>query len=69
MVETDTTVAARRLATARKSFSYFVTSVAAPAASAGAFAGWDLHPLESAALSHGAPNSDIPGAACGSGVP
>src|SRR5258707_3298227 len=26
---------------------------------AGAVAGWDLHPLESAALSRGTPNSDI----------
>ena len=32
-------------------FSHFVTSIAAPVAPAGAVAGWDLHPLESAALS------------------
>src|SRR5262245_17672550 len=31
-------------------FSYFVTSIAAPAASGWSAAGWDSHPLESAAL-------------------
>jgi hypothetical protein len=36
-------------------FSYFVTSMAAPAA--GAVAGWDLHPLESAALSRRTPKA------------
>ena len=42
--------------TLSEGFSYFVTSIAAPA---GAFAGWDLHPLESAALSRRTPISDI----------
>src|SRR6202163_4270431 len=38
--------------TLSEGFSHFVTSMTAPAASgSGAFAGWDLHPLESAALS------------------
>jgi len=32
-------------------FSHFVTSMTAPLLPAGAFAGWGLHPLESAALS------------------
>src|SRR4029453_15543832 len=36
-------------------FSYFVTSIAAPAASGWSVAGWDLHPLESAALSRRTP--------------
>src|SRR5712672_2245355 len=40
-------------------FSYFVTSIAAPVLPAGAVAGWDLHPLESAALSRRTPDSDI----------
>jgi hypothetical protein len=36
-------------------FSHFVTSMTAPIASGWSiFAGWDLHPLESAAF-HGAP--------------
>src|SRR5258708_38308553 len=46
--------------TLSEGFSYFVTSIAAPA---GAFAGWDLHPLESAALSRRTPGGDI----CGHG--
>jgi hypothetical protein len=40
-------------------FSYFVTSIAAPVPPAGAVTGWDLHPLESAALSRRTPNADI----------
>jgi hypothetical protein len=40
-------------------FSYFVTSIAAPAASGWSVAGWDFHPLESAALSRRTPNSDV----------
>src|SRR6516164_6885884 len=45
--------------TLSEGFSHFVTSIAAPAASGWSVAGWDLHPLESAALSRGTPNSDI----------
>ena len=45
-------------------FSYFVTSIAAPAAPAGAFAGWDLHPLESAAFSRRTPSTDICSEGC-----
>ena len=37
--------------TLSEGFSHSVTSMTAPVASAGAFAGWDLHPLERAALS------------------
>jgi hypothetical protein len=37
-------------------FSYFVTSIAAPVASGWSVAGWDLHPLESAALARRTPN-------------
>jgi hypothetical protein len=41
-------------------FSHFVTSMTAPIASGGSeFAGWDLHPLESAALSRRTPISDL----------
>src|SRR6516165_8737866 len=40
-------------------FSYFVTSIAAPAASGWSVAGWDLHPLESAALPRRTPQADI----------
>src|SRR6516165_4546399 len=42
-------------------FSYFVTSIAAPAASGWSVAGWDLHPLESAALPRRTPKADIDG--------
>jgi hypothetical protein len=38
-------------------FGYFVTSIAA--LPAGAYAGWDLHPLESAALSRRTPEADL----------
>jgi hypothetical protein len=40
-------------------FSYFVTSIAASAASGWSVAGWDLHPLESAALSRRTPEADV----------
>ena len=40
-------------------FSYFVTSIAAPVASGWSVAGWDLHPLESAALSRRTPVADV----------
>jgi hypothetical protein len=40
-------------------FSYFVTSIAAPAASGWSVAGWDLHPLESAALPRRTPTTDM----------
>jgi hypothetical protein len=40
-------------------FSYFVTSIAAPVASGWSVAGWDLHPLESAALSRRTPTADM----------
>src|SRR5262249_61928671 len=40
-------------------FSYFVTSIAAPAASGWSAAGWDSHPLESAALPRRTPNPDV----------
>ncbi len=40
-------------------FSHFVTSMTAPIASGWSeFAGWDLHPLESAALSRRTPTAD-----------
>src|SRR5215467_5310608 len=42
-------------------FSYFVTSIAAPAASGWSVAGWDLHPLESAALPRHTPVADMSG--------
>jgi hypothetical protein len=42
--------------TLSEGFSYFVTSIAARAPSGWSVAGWDLHPLESAAF-HGAPQS------------
>src|SRR5215471_15095913 len=45
-------------------FSHFVTSMTAPIASGGSeFAGWDLHPLESAALSRRTPIGDLRGSA------
>jgi hypothetical protein len=41
-------------------FSHFVTSMTAPIASGGSeFAGWDLHPLESAALPRPTPKADL----------
>src|SRR3954447_8824732 len=41
-------------------FSHFVTSMTAPIASGGSeFAGWGLHPLESAALPRRTPTGDI----------
>src|SRR6516162_4746485 len=40
-------------------FSYFVTSIAAPAASGWSVAGWVLQPLESAALSRRTPGAVI----------
>src|SRR5262244_2532080 len=40
-------------------FSHFVTSMTAPLLPAGAVAGWDLHPLESAALSRRTPEPVI----------
>jgi hypothetical protein len=40
-------------------FSYFVTSIAAPAASGWSVAGWDLHPLEGAALPRRTPTAVI----------
>src|SRR6516165_8327317 len=46
--------------TLSEGFSYFVTSIAAPAASGLSVAGWNLHPLESAALPRRTPNSDMP---------
>jgi hypothetical protein len=45
--------------TLSEGFSHFVTSIAAPAASGWSVAGWDLHPLESAALSRRTPISDM----------
>src|SRR6516164_6212141 len=45
--------------TLSEGFSHFVTSIAAPAASGWSVAGWDLHPLESAALSRRTPRADI----------
>src|SRR3974390_1022686 len=45
--------------TLSEGFSHFVTSIAAPAASGWSVAGWDLHPLESAALSRRTPISDV----------
>ena len=45
--------------TLSEGFSHFVTSMTAPVASGGSeFAGWDLHPLESAALSRRTPGAD-----------
>ena len=41
-------------------FNLFVTSMTAPVASSGSeFPGWDLHPLESAAVSRRTPISDV----------
>ena len=45
--------------TLSEGFSYFVTSIAAPVASGWSVAGWDLHPLESAALSRRTPKAVI----------
>src|SRR5262249_55862840 len=45
--------------TLSEGFSHFVTSIAAPAASGWSVAGWDLHPLESAALSRRTPTAVI----------
>ena len=45
--------------TLSEGFSHFVTSIAAPAASGWSVAGWNLHPLESAALSRRTPQADI----------
>src|SRR3954452_237395 len=43
-------------------FSHFVTSMTAPIASGGSeFAGWGLHPLESAALPRRTPEADSTG--------
>src|SRR5213082_2462468 len=43
-------------------FSHFVTSMTAPIASGGSeFAGWGLHPLESAALPRRTPEADLAG--------
>src|SRR5208282_3355870 len=39
-------------------FSHFLTSMTAPLLPAGAFAGWDSHPLESAAFSRRTPGAD-----------
>jgi hypothetical protein len=44
--------------TLSEGFSYFVTSIAAPAASGWSVAGWGFHPLESAALSRRTPTTD-----------
>jgi hypothetical protein len=42
-------------------FSHFVTSMTAPIASGGSeFAGWGLHPLESAAFARRTPKAEIP---------
>jgi len=40
-------------------FRHFVSSMPAPVLPAGAFAGWDLHPLESAAFSRRTPEADF----------
>ena len=50
-----------RLKSAQASFgdANFVTSMTAPAASAGTVAGWGRHPLESAALSQRTPGTGI----------
>src|SRR5262245_41425381 len=45
--------------TLTEGFSHFVTSIAPRLLPAGAFAGWDLHPLESAALARRTAISDI----------
>ena len=42
-------------------FSHFVTSMTAPLLPAGAIAGWDSHPLESAAFSRRTPKADLTG--------
>src|SRR3954447_12978666 len=43
--------------TLTRGFSHFVTSMTAPVASGGGVAGWDLHPLESAAFPRRTPQS------------
>jgi len=54
--------------TLSEGFSHFVTSMTAPVASGGSeFAGWGLHPLESAAL-HGARREQTRGRFQGSAV-
>jgi hypothetical protein len=40
-------------------FSHFVTSMTAPIASDWSFAGWDFHPLESAAFARRTPKAVI----------
>src|SRR5207342_812524 len=45
--------------TLSEGFSHFVTSIAAPVASGWSVAGWDLHPLESAAFPRRTPAADI----------
>src|SRR5450631_2763370 len=45
--------------TLSEGFSHFVTSMTAPVLPAGAFAGWDSHPLESAAFARRTPIPDI----------
>src|SRR5882724_5229839 len=40
-------------------FSHFVTSMTAPMLPAGAIAGWDFHPLESAAFARRTPTTDV----------
>jgi len=46
--------------TLSEGFSHFVTSMTAPVASGGSeFAGWDLHPLESAAFARRTPKADV----------
>ena len=39
-------------------FSHFVTAMTAPIASGWSVAGWDLHPLESAAFARRTPEAD-----------
>ena len=46
--------------TLSEGFSHFVTSMTAPVASGGSeFAGWGLHPLESAAFARRTPKADV----------
>src|SRR6266568_6343295 len=45
-------------------FSHFVTSMTAPLLPAGAIAGWDFHPLESAAFARRTPTTDIHPSPC-----
>jgi hypothetical protein len=42
-----------------RGFSHFVISMPAPVLPAGAVAGWDLHPLESAVFARRTPGADI----------